>query len=123
MLGRKKEVQPRSERTYTASSDYQRANKAVPESRPLNKYGMMRKTYLKEHRPILYSELTLTERLFPHCLEIEEAANERLELMMTQLLSQSLPPDKASDPMGWIAHMNTLKAQAEEVILSELIYS
>ena len=109
--------------TYTASSDYQIPNIAVQESRPLNKYGMMRKTYLKEHRPILYSELTLTEKLFPHCLEIEDSANERLELMMTQLLSQSPPPDKASDPMGWTAHMNSLKAQAEETILSELIYS
>jgi hypothetical protein len=83
---------------------------------------MMRKNYLKDHRPILYNRFALSETLFPHCLEIEDAANERLELMMNQLTAQTPSPDRATDPMGWAAHMNSLKAQAEETILSELIY-
>ena len=59
----------------------------------------------------------------PHCLEIEDTANERLELMMKQLQAQTPPPSKAADPMGWATHMNGLKAQAEETIYDELIYS
>ena len=112
-----------SELTYSRNGEYLIPDIAVRKSRPLGKYGMMRKNYLKDHRPVLFNRFLLSEKLFPHCLEIEDAANERLELMMTQLQIQSPPPDKASDPMGWAAHMNSLKAQAEEMIYDELIYS
>ena len=112
-----------SEVTYTRNGDYLIPDIAVQESRPLGKYGMMRKSYLKDHRPILFNQFLLTEKLFPHCLEIEEAADARLELMMKQLTAQNSAPDKASDPIGWAAHMNSLKAQAEETIFADLIYS
>jgi len=103
--------------------DYLLPDIAIEEQPALGKYGMMRKNYLREHRPILYSTFSLKQTLFPHCLEIEKAANERLELMMSKLLTKDPPPDKATDPMGWAAHMNSLKAQAEETIFAELIYS
>ena len=32
-------------------------------------------------------------------------------------------PDKEKNQMAWVQHMNSLKAQAEEMILTELIYS
>ena len=47
--------------------------------KPLGKYGRMRKTYLKEHRPILYNQMLLSEKLYPHLLEIDETAQNRLE--------------------------------------------
>ena len=93
--------------------------------KPLGKYGRMRKTYLKEHRPILYNQMLLSEKLYPHLREIEEAANNRLELMMPELMKSAGVTEelKASDPMKWAGLMNTLKAQAEEVILAELVFS
>ena len=109
--------------TYTKQGDYLIPDIAIRETPPLGKYGMMRKTYLREHRPILYSQLSLKQTLFPHCLEIEQTATARLELMMSELLTKDPPPDKATDPMGWAAHMNSLKAQAEETIFTELIYN
>ena len=111
------------ELAYIKAGDYLIPDIAARGSRPLGKYGMMRKSYLEGYRPILYSRLLLTEKLYPHCLEIEGAANVRLELMMGQLQAQAPPPDKSTDPMGWAAHMNSLKAQAEEMIYDELIYS
>ena len=113
-----------NELTYTRNGDYLIPDLRIAEpERSLTKYGMMRKSYLQKHRRILFVNLALSEKLYPHCLEIEDAANERLELMMSQLTQQSQPPDKRTDPMGWTAHMNSLKAQAEEVILTELIYN
>lgn len=91
----------------------------VPEQ-PLGKYGRMRQKYLKEHRPILWNQMILEEALFPHLLEIEQAAQSRLEQMMPELAAEAL---KARDPMKWVGLMNTCKAQAEEVILAELIYA
>ena len=93
------------------------------ELRPLGKYGRMRRSFLKEHRAISYNSLLLDEKLFPHLREIDRIADERMELLMKELAVKNPPPDKATDPMGWTAHMNSLKAQAEELILSELIYS
>ena len=52
---------------------------------PIGKYGRMRRRYLKECRPMLYSHLILTARLHPHLVETDEAANRRMELLMPKL--------------------------------------
>ena len=93
--------------------------------KPLGKYGRMRKAYLKEHRPLIYNQLLLTEKLYPHLLEIDETANSRLEQMIPQLAESAGATEqlKASDPMRWVGLMNTCKAQAEEILMAELIHS
>ena len=93
--------------------------------KPLGKYGRMRKAYLKEHRPILYNQLLMREKLYPHLLEIDETAQSRLEQMMPKLAKEAGATEelKASDPMKWVGLMNTCKAQAEEILMAELINS
>lgn len=93
------------------------------EERPLNKYGRMRRTFLREHRPMQYSLLTMQQKLFHHLREVQEAAERRLEQIMDGLLAQNPGPDKATDQLGWVQHRNCLKAQAEEIIFSELIFA
>ena len=117
-----------SELTYTKNGDYRIPDLKLseePESKPLGKYGMLRKTYLREHRPILWNQMILSETLFPHLREIDETANNRLEQMMPELMkSAGVTEDlKARDQMKWVGLMNSLKAQAEEIILSELVYN
>ena len=113
--------------TYIQSGDYLIPDLRLSEQpmKPLGKYGRMRKTYLKEHRPILYNQMLLSEKLYPHLLEIDETANRRLEQMMPQLAEAAGATEalKAADPMKWTGLMNSCKAQAEEVVLSELIYN
>ena len=113
--------------TYTRSGDYLIPNIQLTESeaKPLTKYGRMRKKYLEEHRPILWNTMILSEKLYPHLREIDEAANRRLEVLMNELTKKSgvMEELKATDPMKWTGLMNTLKAQAEETILAELIYA
>ena len=116
-----------NELTYTRSGDYWIPNLSLSqqENLPLGKYGRMRKAYLQEHRPVLWNSLILSEKLYPHLREIDEAANRRLERMMPELMQSAGVTEalKASDPMKWVGLMNSLKAQAEEVILTELIYA
>ena len=83
----------------------------------------MRQRYLKEHRPSLYSSLILSEKLYPHLLEIDRAACERMGAMLPRMMEAAGITEelKARDPMRWVGLMNTLKAQAEEIILDELI--
>ena len=112
--------------TYTMNGDYlipdlkTRGAGAAP-----RQVRRMRQKYLKEHRPILWNQMILEETLFPHLLEIEQAAQSRLEQMMPELAAEAGATEalKASDPMKWVGLMNTCKAQAEEIILSELIYA
>ena len=112
-----------AEITYTKNGDYliPDIQMETEEMKPLNKYGRMRRTYLKEERPVLYSDLVLTEKLFPHLWEIQETAARRVEQIMTELLQTDPAPDKKTDQLGWTAHMNSLKAQAEEIVTNELI--
>ena len=116
-----------NELTYTRSGDYWIPNLSLSQqaSKPLGKYGRMRKKYLQEHRPVLWNSLILSEKMYPHLREIDETANRRLELMMPELIKSAGVTEalKASDPMKWVGLMNNLKAQAEEVILTELIYA
>ena len=115
------------ELTYTRSGDYWIPDLSLSqqESKPLGKYGRMRKAYLQEHRPVLWNSLILSEKLYPHLMEIDETANSRLEQMMPGMMQSAGVTEalKASDPMKWVGLMNSLKAQAEEVILTELIYA
>ena len=113
--------------TYTKNGDYLIPDLKLSEqqSKPLGKYGRMRKSYLKEHRPILYNHLLMSEKLYPHLIEIDETAQTRLDQMMPQLAKEAGATEelKATDPMKWLGLMNTCKAQAEEILLAELINS
>ena len=112
--------------TYTRCGGYEIPNLTLSETenKPLGKYGRMRKEYLQEHRPVLWNSMILSEKLYPHLREIDEAANARLEKLISELMKRSGVTEslKASDPMKWTGLMNNLKAQAEEIIFNELIY-
>ena len=87
------------------------------------KYGRMRRAFLEENNPMLLNDLILSERLFPHLWEIQRTATARIDQLMIQLLQKDPAPDKKTDPMAWTQHMNSLKAQAEEIVTAELITS
>ena len=83
---------------------------------PIGKCGRMRRRYLKECRPMLYSHLILTERLHPHLAKNDDAANRRMELLMPKLARDASSTErlKASDPMAWVRRMNALKDQVRK---------
>ena len=111
--------------TYTRKGDY-----LVPDLRledenlPIGKYGLLRKSYLKEHKRGWYSSLLLTGKLDAHLAEIDHSCNERIELIMNQLARREGVTEalKATDQMTWVARMNSIRARAEEIVLSELVY-
>ncbi len=90
----------------------------------LGKYGRMWKQYLKEHRPVLYTNLLLSEKLYPHCAEIECACVDRLEQIVWQMIKQEGVTEalKASNQMEWVRRMNSICSRAEEIVLHELVY-
>jgi len=111
--------------TYTRCGDYLLPNIELEpmRKRPLGKYGRMRRAFLQESNTLLYNHLILTGKLFPHLWEIQETAAARMERLMEELLKQNPAPDKKTNQLGWVQHMNSLRAEAEELICDELIYS
>ena len=95
------------------------------EQKPLGKYGMMRRKYLEENRSGLYTRMILNGTLMEHLQEIEATAQTRLETIMESLKKQNGVTEelKAMNQMTWVARMNSLKNQAEEMIFSELIFA
>ena len=110
--------------TYSTIGDYQLPNLTLNQPRkPLGKYGRLRRTYLMNHRPVLYNTMLLNGSLYPTLSELEQTTVAMKEQMMTELLAKNPAPDKEQNQMAWVQHMNSLKAQAEELVLTELIYS
>ena len=111
--------------TYTQNGDYliPDIQMETAEAQPLGKYGRMRRAFLEENNPMLLNDLILSEKLFPHLWEIQRTATARIDQLMIQLLQKNPAPDKKTDPMAWTQHMNSLKAQAEEIVTAELITS
>ena len=110
--------------TYTQCGDYYIPDikLAYTSTQTLGKYGKMRRAFLKHNKPMLFNDMILTESLLPHLWEVQQTCEKRVELLMTDLLGKNPAPDKATQQLVWVAHMNSLKAQAEESVLRELVY-
>ena len=113
---------------YISNSDYLLPNIVLDEpsrelTGPITRYGAMRRSFLKTHRPIQYSALLMSERLFPHLREIQETAENRLESIMADILIFSPPPDKAADGIAWASHMTEVRHTAEKMMLDEVVYA
>ena len=95
------------------------------ESITIGKYGRLRWQYLKEYRPVVWTQMVMDGTVFSHLYEVDRAAYERLDHMIPAMAESAGVTEalKAADPMKWVGLMNNCKAQAEEVILEELIYN
>ena len=91
---------------------------------PLGKYGLLRKSYLEEHRNSMYQAMILNGTLYSHLREIEQAANKRLDMILPEMKEKAGITEylKATDQMRWVGLMTTVMEQAEEIVLNELIY-
>ena len=101
-----------SELTYRKSGDYLLPDLGLTEAerKPLGKYGMMRRQYLEQNRPGLYTRLILSGRLMKHLQEIDTTAHSRLESLMSQLVKQNGVTEelKARDQMAWVQQIRKL---------------
>jgi hypothetical protein len=93
--------------------------------KPLGKYGLMRFRHLRDNDKYLYSLLEIRGQLDSHLREINETAYQRVESFMEESLKKNpIPEDlKNTDPLEWVGRMENLKAQAEEIVTRELIFT
>ena len=113
------------ELTYTMQRDYLIPDLTVPESPKLGKYGMLRRTFLREHRDGIYTGMLLNGTLNRHLEEVDRQAQKMLDDLTEQMkaLNGVTEQLKAEDQMRWVQMMNSIRHSAEEVILNDLIYA
>ena len=115
-----------SEITYSRQGDYLIPDLTLPKEPelPLGRYALMHRDYLEKHKRVTYLNLLTSGRLNGHLHEVEQTALQRLELLTKQLsVEQGVTEElKEKAPMQWVGLMNNIRSQAEEVILTELIY-
>lgn len=87
-------------------------------------WGRKHQQYLREHRPIIYSDLVLSGKLYGYLADIDTQARNKLDLLVTQLAEKEGTNEqmKAQDQLAWVGAMNNIRNRAEEIVLKELIY-
>ena len=91
----------------------------------MRKFGLMRKSYVENHRRGIYSGLLLSGKLKEHLLMIQEQAEERFDLLIEQMAKQEGVTEqlKAQNQMLWVRRMNNIRARAEEIVREEIIFN
>lgn len=110
---------------YVLVGDYYIPDLKLPEEhRPIGKWGRMHLRYLKEHRPITYTELTLSGGMGTYLADINEQTQERLDLLINQMkAAEAVTEDlKRRDWWRWVQLMGSIQNRAEEIVLSEIVY-
>ena len=111
---------------YTLVGDYYLPNLKLEQEEKitLNKYGLLRLDYLKKHKKVELSIMFMNMTLNKHLKEVQETAQARVNELVEQLKAKcNLTEEmKNTDQLYWVGTMNTIKSQAEEIVLKELIY-
>ena len=112
--------------TYHQEGDYLIPNLTLPDEPEyqIGKYGRMRRSYLKAHRPVLYANFLTSGTLHRHLAEIDQACNERMEIVVSAMAKQEGVTEslKAADQMEWVHRMNSIRNRTGEIVLTELVY-
>ena len=112
--------------TYTLGADgiYYPNLVSTDEEPHYRKYGMIRKTYLKEHLSAMYSLYMLEDRLTEHLNTVDDEAQERMDILVSQMMEKQGVTEelKARDQMVWVGAVNNIRNAAEEIVLKELVY-
>ena len=111
--------------SYTLHGDYYLPDLAVNEEElTYGKYGMLRKQFLKVHRPAQYQYLLMTGELTARLNQVDQEAREQVETLVKQMAEKQGVNEnlKRQDQMRWVRLMNNIKVSAEEIVLKEIIY-
>ena len=112
--------------TYTNHEGFCLPNLTLPrkEDASFGRYGRLRLKYLKDHRRVLYINLLTAGELAQHLSEVDQQAQEMLELLVRQMAQEQGITEqmKAEDQMAWVGAMNNVRSAAEDVVMREVVF-
>lgn len=111
---------------YIRNGDYYIPNLTIQkEERSIGKWGRMHREFLREHCPIQFSQMVLSDTLFTYLADLNEQAQQHMETLISQMqVAEGVTEElKATNPVAWVQHMNNIHARAEEIVREELIFA
>ena len=110
--------------TYKQVCDYLLPDVDVPEDPAVGFWGLLRRKYLLDHQPALYTALFLGGKLADHLQEIDRSATQMYYQLLDRLKVRNGVTEqlKATDQMKWVRRMNAVRHEAAEIVAKELIY-
>lgn len=112
--------------SYTLHGDHYLPDLVLPEEEPVTygKYGLLRQTFLREHRKGIYSLLITQGRLVKHLNQVDREANDKMELLVQKMAELQGVTEKLKEEnqMLWVGMMNNINNTAEEIVLLEIVY-
>ena len=112
--------------TYTQQGDYLLPDLKLPKQPKveIGIWGKRHLRYLKNHHPIIYTNLLTSCKLTTYLADIDEQAEEMFFRLVKQLANQEGVTEqlKANNQMLWVRKMNNIRNQAIEIVNTELIY-
>ena len=110
--------------TYKQVGDYLLPDVELPENPEVGFWGLKRRKYLLDHQPALYTALFLGGKLADHLQEIDRSATQMFDQLVDQLKTRNGVTEqlKATDQMKWVRRMNSVRHEAAEIVVKELIY-
>lgn len=110
---------------YVLIGDYYYPEIELPENKPIGKYGMLRETFLKEHRNYLYVTMMMKGTINEHLFEIDQTAKHQVDEIVSKMAKADGVDEKfkADNPTEWVRKMNGYKQAAEETVLADYVYA
>ena len=110
---------------YELQGDYYIPCLVLPnaEERPIGIWGRKHLEYIKEYRPVLYTDLVLSCKLHGYLADIDTQVQEKLDMLMKIMAEKEGVTEqlKAQDQMTWVRAMNIIRNRAEEIVNAETI--
>ena len=103
-----------------------KADDAVASERPaIGRFGRSHAEYLKRTQRHVYSQLVAEGKLGTYLAQIDEQANNMLDLLIRQMSEREGVTEqlKTADQLEWVRRMNVIRSRAEEIVNSDLIYT
>ena len=111
---------------YELHGDYYLPCLVIPEEEvhTIGIWGRRHQQDLTEHRPIIYSDLVLSGKLYSYLADIDTQARNKLDLLVTQMAEKEGINEhlKERDQLAWVRAMNSIRNRAEEIINNNLIF-
>ena len=112
---------------YRRVGDYLIPNLILPPEEAnitLSKWGMIHKTYLEKHKKVFFYTLLMQGKLYQHCAEVENQAQQMFETLLEQMKQAEGVTEqlKEENQMVWVCSMQNIESRANEIVCKELIY-
>ena len=113
--------------SYRNVGDYLIPNLVLPPeeaSITLGKWGMLYKDFLLKHKKALFTTLLIQGKLYQHCAEIENQAQQMFDTLVEQMKKAEGVTEqlKEESQLEWVCSMQNIESRANERIGKELIY-